>query len=131
MSKSVKVDDLANAIEKELKAFEGVTEEACVAGVKETAQTALNELKNAHPPGSGRYGSWDKYNKGWKVMQTKRDKKYHINATIHNATNYQLTHLLEKGHALTSGGRTQAFVHIAPVAQKCEDELVNNIKKLI
>lgn len=132
MSKKVKVDNLAKAIMTELDNFKDVTEEACDKGVSETAKEAVSELRNAHPAGSGKYGSWDKsYNKGWKVMQTKTDKRYHRKATIHNATDYQLTHLLEKGHALRSGGRTQAFPHIAPVAAKCETELLNNIKKHI
>lgn len=127
MSKKVKVDDLSKAILEELKNYEGVTEEAAWEGVAETSQTALKQLHSAHPAGSGRYGSWDKYNKGWTVKKTKRDKT----ATIHNATDYQLTHLLEKGHALVSGGRTQAFPHIAPVAEQCEDELLKNIKKYL
>lgn len=132
MSKKVTVDELASAIMKELEEFQGVTDEAVEKGVSETAKDAVKELQNAHPSGSGRYGSWDKkYNKGWKVMQTKTDKRYHKKATIHNATDYQLTHLLEKGHALRNGGRTRAFPHIAPVAEKCEDELVKNIKKWI
>lgn len=132
MSKKIKVDQLAKEIEKELIDFMDVTDEACVKGVRETAKTAVEALHNAHPAGSGQYGSWDKeYNKGWKVMQTKTDKRYHRKATIHNATNYQLTHLLEKGHAKVNGGRTRAFPHIAPVAERCEDELVRTIKKYI
>ena len=127
MSKRVKVDDLSKAILEELKNYEGVTEEAAWNGVSETSKTALQELRSAHPSGSGRYGSWDKYNRGWTVKKTKRDKT----ATIHNATDYQLTHLLEKGHAKVNGGRTRAFPHIAPVAEKCEDELLKNIRKYI
>ena len=127
MSKKVKVDDLSKAILEELKNYEGVTEEAAWNGVSDTSKTALQELRSAHPSGSGRYGSWDKYNRGWTVKKTKRDKT----ATIHNATDYQLTHLLEKGHAKVHGGRTRAFPHIAPVAEKCEDELLKNIRKYI
>lgn len=127
MSKHVKVDDLSKAILEELKNYEGVTEEAAWNGVSETSQEALQELRSAHPPGSGVYGSWDKYDRGWTVKKTKRDKT----ATIHNATDYQLTHLLEKGHAKVNGGRTRAFPHIAPVAEKCEDELLKNIRKYI
>ena len=131
-NKKVKVDQLANVIVEYLKEFEDVTEEAVDKGVTETAKTALRSLRNAHPPGSGKYGSWDEsYNKGWKVMQTKRDKRYHKKATIHNETDYQLTHLLEKGHATRNGGRTQAFTHIAPVADKCDEDLVRVIKKYI
>lgn len=137
MSVKCTVDDLAKTIEKELKEFIDVTDEAVDKGVTLTAKQAVEELHNAHPTGSegqaaGKYGSWDKkYNKGWKVMQTKTDKRYHKKATVHNATDYQLTHLLEKGHALKGGGRTQAFPHIAPVAEKCEDELIRNIKRWI
>ena len=131
MSK-VKVDQLSKAINEALNEFVNFTEEAVDKGVSETAKEAVKELQNAHPSGSGQFGSWDKsYNKGWKVMQTKTDKRYHKKATIHNATDYQLTHLLEKGHALRGGGRTRSFEHIAPVANKCEDELVKNIKKWI
>lgn len=130
MSK-VKVDQLAKEIEKTLTDFIGVTEEACDKGVRETAKDAVQALRTAHPPGSGQYGSWDKYNSGWKVMQTKTDKRYHRKATIHNETDYQLTHLLEKGHAIANGGRARAFPHIAPVAEQCESDLLQNIKKHI
>ena len=127
MSKKVQVDDLSKAILEELKNYEGVTEEAAWKGVSDTSKTALQKLRSAHPAGSGEYGSWLKYNRGWTVMKIKRDKK----ATIHNATDYRLTHLLEKGHAKVNGGRTRAFPHIAPVAEACEDELLKNIKKYI
>ena len=128
MSKKVKVDNLVSAVMQELNNYVGATDEAVDKGVSETAKDAVKKLQNAHPQGSGQYGSWDKkYNKGWTVKKTKRDKT----ATIHNATDYQLTHLLEKGHALKNGGRTRAFPHIAPVANECEDELLKNIKKYI
>ena len=131
-NKKVKVDNLAKAILTELDNYKDVTDEACEKGVSETAKTALKTLRSAHPAGSGEYGSWDKsYNKGWKVMQTKTDKRYHKKATIHNATDYQLTHLLEKGHATRNGGRTRAFTHIAPVADKCEGDLLRTIKKYL
>lgn len=126
-NKKIKVDDLTNVITAFLKEFEDVTEEAADKGLNETAKTALKQLQNAHPAGSGKYGSWDAYNKDWTVMKRKRDKK----AIIHNKNHYQLTHLLEKGHALRGGGKTAAFTHIAPVADKCDNELLKNIKKFI
>ena len=128
MSTKVTVDKLANEVNKVFEEYIGFTEEAVDKGVSETADEAVKELRNAHPAGSGQYGSWDKkYNKGWTVKKVKRDKT----ATIHNSTDYQLTHLLEKGHAKKNGGRTRAFPHIAPVAEKCEDALIKNIKKWI
>lgn len=131
MAKTISVDELSKEIEKALTDFVGVTEDAVDKGVSETANDAVKALRSAHPAGSGQYGSWEKYNKGWKIMQTKTDKRYHKQATIHNATDYQLTHLLEKGHAKVNGGRTRAFPHIAPVADKYEDDLVQSIRKYI
>ena len=131
MAKTISVNQLAKEIEKTLTEFVGVTEEACEKGVRETAKDAVEALRSSHPAGSGDYGSWDEYNSGWKVMQTKTDRRYHRKATIHNQTHYQLTHLLEKGHALVKGGHTRAFPHIEPVAEKCEGDLVKNIKKYI
>ena len=126
----IPVDKLDKEVMSILEAFRNATDETVDRAVTSVAKESVQELKNAHPPGSGQYGSWDKsYNKGWKVMQTKTDKRYHKKATIHNATDYQLTHLLEKGHALRSGGRTRAFPHIAPVAEKAEQELLQRIKK--
>lgn len=130
-NKKVSVDDLAKEITKTMKDFEGATEEAIDKAINETSKSALAKLKNAHPSGSGKYGSWNEYNASWTVKMTKTDKRYHKKATIHNVKHYRLTHLLEKGHALVSGGRTRAFPHIAPVAEQAEDELLENIKKEI
>ena len=132
MSDKVKVDNLADYIVKLMKEFEGTTEEACEKGVLETADDAVQELRNAHPAGSGQYHSWNEYNKGWKKrLSTQKTKLKGIQAVVFNEKHYQLTHLLENGHATRDGGRTQAFKHIAPVEQKCEEELIRNIKKNI
>ena len=75
MSKKIKVDDLSKAIMTELKNYEGDTEEAAWNGVVETSQEAVQELRSAHPSGSGKYGSWEKYNKGWTVKRPKETKQ--------------------------------------------------------
>ena len=126
----IRVDKLDKEFMDILETFRNATDEVVDQAVTMTAKESVQELKNAHPAGSGQYGSWDKsYNKGWKIMQTKTDKRYHKKATIHNATDYQLTHLLEKGHALRNGGRARAFPHIAPVAEKAEQNLLQRIKQ--
>lgn len=131
-NKNVSVNELSNVILEYLENFKDVTEEACKSGVIETADDAVKELRNAHPPGSGQFRSWDEYNKGWaKRTSTQKTKSGGIQAIVWNEKHYQLTHLLEKGHATRDGGRTQAFKHIAPVEQKCEEELLRNIKKNI
>jgi len=92
------------------------------------ANTALNEIKAA----SQTAGFDDRrYSKGWvkEVQLNKVTGIYH--ATIHNRKYYRLTHLLEKGHAKTNGGRTRAFPHIAPTQDKIDRLLVEEIEQAI
>lgn len=127
MSQKVTVDNLTSAIMKELNAFQGQTEETCEKAVVKTANEAVTKLKNAHPAGSEKYGSWDKYNSSWTVQ--KDMKKAVKTAIVHNKKHYRLTHLLEKGHALRQGGRTRAFPHIEPVADFVNEEFYQELKR--
>lgn len=111
-----------------LDAYKDATQATVNRAVRESADECVQELKNAHPAGSGSYHSWDEYNSGWTVMQTKRNQREHVESTVHNSKHYQLTHLLERGHAKVNGGRTRSFVHIAPVAEKAVENLFNRIK---
>lgn len=78
-------------------------------GKEDSAKMGVKILKQTSPVGRR---SKKKYKDGW------RAKKVGSAWVVHNATNYQLTHLLEKGHALRQGGRTRAFPHIAPVEER-------------
>lgn len=121
------VDGLTKALMNELENYAGAVTENADEAVNITAKEAVKELKNANPSGSGKYGSWHDYNKSWTIKYNTVDKRYHRGATIHNKSYYQLTHLLEKGHALAQGGRAKAYPHIAPVAEKADLELYKRI----
>ena len=129
MSTKISADDLAKEIEKTLQDWEKVTNEAAVKGLAVTAEKAVEKLQNAHPDGAEKWGSWDKYNASWGVKQD--TSKNTSTMIIHNKKHYQLTHLLENGHALRNGGTSGKFPHIGPVAEEAEDELLDNIKKFI
>ena len=90
------------------------------------ATLAANELKATSGTYKIRTG---KYNKGWRVNE-KKGKGY-INCKVHNATNWQLTHLLENGHTTRNGGRTRAFVHIKPVEEKYINKYIEDVEKII
>lgn len=128
--KTVKPENLAKAISDILDEFKDATEEAVSYAIIETAEEAVKDLRAANPPGSGKYGSWTKYNNGWDRTKLS-GKKGNYNSIVHNKKHYQLTHLLEYGHALRGGGQARAFPHIAPVNEKCESNLMKNIKKRI
>lgn len=91
--------------------------------IKETADEAQKKIKTFN---FGRK-KWKQYPKGWRVNVTA--ERYKMQATVYNATDYQLTHLLEFGHATRNGGRTAAFPHIADVNEFAQQELVKKIKE--
>lgn len=93
------------------------------------AKQGVTELKNTTGTYRVRTG---KYNRGWRVRTDKM--KNGGTSIIYNATDYQLTHLLEHGHDIvgrdgTKKGRARAFVHIKPVEQKCIEEYERLIEK--
>ncbi|MGK4152047.1 HK97 gp10 family phage protein [Kurthia gibsonii] len=65
------------------------------------------------------------YRKGWRVKQV--DGRY----VVHNATDYQLTHLLEHGHAKVGGGRIAPRPHIKPVEESMIKDFVEEMEVLI
>lgn len=97
---------------------EGITEQA-----RRVAKDGANTLKQTSPKRTG------DYRKGWRVKTTKG--RGFVDCIIHNATDYQLTHLLEKPHLKRNGGMTTPKVHIAPVEQSCVKEYENNVEKII
>lgn len=129
MSKSIKTEKLSEEIMKALTEYVDDIED----DVKDTTdiltKEAVKELKQTSPQGKG---TRDKpYHKGWSRQKGKENKgKYTIK--IHNKTNYQLTHLLEFGHATRNGGRTKAIPHIRPLEEKYnelyEQKLTTTIK---
>ena len=130
MSKNIKVDELEDALKKYLDEYGENIEE----GVKEATDTitkeAVKEIKETSP--RSKKTRETPYYKGWTKQAGKQNKgKYTVK--IHNKTNYQLTHLLEFGHATRNGKRTKAIPHIRPLEEKYsklyEEKLTTVIKR--
>lgn len=113
------INNLANEIAKQLKAYTSEVTEQIQESQKTVAKEGANKLKQTSPKDTGEYA------KGWRVK--KQDKTF----VIHNATNYQLTHLLEKGHANVGGGRTAPRVHIAPVETEVIEKFTSDVERIL
>lgn len=129
MAKKVSVDNLSSTIIKELKKYN----QEVIRGVKKQVQDAgtfcRNELKATSPKLTG------DYSKGWRKKTAYEDPQ-DIRVEVYNATNYQLTHLLEHGHVLVGHngkvlGTVGATPHIAPAEEKTEDKLVKGIEDVL
>lgn len=110
------INDILNDYSLEIQ--EGITNAAI-----EIAEKGVKELKVTSPKKTG------KYSKGWRV--NKEFGRRYIHATIYNATDWQLTHLLEKSHLLRNGKKSKPIVHIEPVEQKCIREFQEDVEHII
>lgn len=125
---SIKPDELKRAVNDYLQNYKEDIDEDVVEVVDEVTKQAKDELKQTSPRGKGTRKN--PYYKGWAVKLSKRKTGvYH--KVIWNKTNYQLTHLLEFGHATRNGGRTKPIPHIRPIEEKYNVEFIDKLKKKI
>lgn len=111
--------DLSAEIARRLQQYTTDVEESLEVAQKTIGQDGVKKLKSSSPKDTGSYA------KGWRL---KKAKKGYI---IHNKTDYQLTHLLEKGHAKVGGGRVAARPHIKRVEEQVIDDYVAEVERLI
>ncbi|WP_130807649.1 HK97 gp10 family phage protein [Senegalia massiliensis] len=112
------LEGLGDEIAKAIKEYTDDVKEGIEIELKEVADTAVKELKANSPKDTGEYA------KGW------RKKKVKGGYVISNKV-YQLTHLLEKGHAKRNGGRVAPRVHIKPVEEAAIIKTEQGIEKII
>lgn len=116
------ISDILNEYSQEIQ--EGMKEEA--KRIAKEGQTTLKKTspKDEKSPRKGRYA------KGWRV-QIEEGNGF-VKCHIYNATDYQLTHLLEKPHATHNGGKyTPKQPHIEPVHDKCVTDYMEALERLI
>lgn len=112
----IAINDILNEYSKDIQ--EGITESAI-----KVAENGKNKLRVTSPKKTG------KYSKGWRVQ--KKQGNGYVHATIYNATDWQLTHLLEKPHLLRNGKKSTPIVHIEPVEQECIQEFQKDVEQVI
>ena len=125
---NISPDQLADTVMKVLNDFVQATNETVDDAAKAAASHARDDLQTTSPRLSG------DYQKGWAVKVQSRAKQGGLaKVTVYNRTNYQLTHLLENGHAKVvyghrTGGRVQPKVHIKPVEESAKKEFLQLVR---
>lgn len=117
--------DIGAAIMKELQNYSNDVVEKVNASSKECANKLKREIQQSSPEKTS------SYKKGWRVKQVYKSHTL-SQYVVHNATDYQLTHLLEFGHAIKGGTRrVKPIPHIAPAEEKIVNEFLAEVEKAI
>lgn len=121
MSQTIKIDQLADTVMKGMEEYARLAADDLKKDVRKAGDTVKKQIESAAPKKTG------KYSKSWAVKKT-RETSDSIQVVVHSRR-YQLTHLLEFGHAKRDGGRTRAFPHIVPAEQKGIEQLTRDIER--
>jgi hypothetical protein len=125
MNEKIKPEQLSDVIMEGLEEYKDLSTDAMKEAVEKTAKNVKKEIQGKAPVRTG------KYKKSWKVTKTDENAEKLV-MTVH-AGRYQLTHLLEHGHAKRGGGRVAAIPHIAPAeadgVKELEDEITDALEK--
>ena len=118
------IDGLAAAIQKELADYSQDVTDGLKKSVKQVAKECKDEIVQNSPVLTGNY------KKGWgtKINYESADD---VRVTVRNKTDYQLTHLLEYGHAMPTGGRVDGKPHIRPAEARAEEKLMQKVKVVV
>lgn len=116
---SIRANDFSLALGQILEDYAEDVQEAVAQAVEETGKKALKTVKAKSPVRKGKGGG--RYKKGWRMKKERSGvfgKQAH--ATVYNATDGPLVHLLENGHQKSSGGRVEGIPHVRPAYEEAE-----------
>ena len=102
MSRTVSIDEMADAINEGLKEYATLASSQVKSAVRKSAKTVKDQISANAPSRTGAYkGSW--------VATKQSESSQSLQMVVHSKNRYQLAHLLEKGHAKRGGGRVAGY----------------------
>lgn len=138
------IEQIPEAILGDLKKYTEEKSKKIAEAVKECTEMAFEDIQNDSPvrkkiqksgvvlvrgeakenyqPGS--------YKKGWMTF-TKSYEKGRVQGYVRNKTNYQITHLLERGHKARNGSNVAPIPHIVDNQNKAREELDRMIEEIL
>lgn len=118
----IRVDQLADTVMKGLEDYAKLAVDDLKADVQKAGKKVKEQIEAMAPKDTGKYA------KSWTVKKTKETSDS-IQVVVHSKNRYQLTHLLEFGHAKRNGGRVAARPHIAAAEQAGMEQLTRDIER--
>lgn len=112
----IPANELAGAVMGELEAYSEEALDRLEGSFKKIVAEAAKRLRQSSPKRTGGYA------KSWTKKVTRSE--HGVTANAYNRKFYNLTHLLEFGHAKATGGRVAGTPHIEPVQEWAADEAV-------
>ena len=119
---NIRAEDLVDAVSEELDMYANEVSDTVKKTVTAVAKETVKVVKQKSPSASGAY------KKSWAQKKT-YDNVGSIQITVYNRKHYQLTHLLENGHAKVNGGRVEGKAHIAPAERQAEANLLEGLER--
>ena len=121
-TQTIRIDQLADTVMKGLEDYAKLAVDDLKTDVQKAGKKVKEQIESTAPKDTGKYA------KSWAVKKTKETSDS-IQVVVHSKTKYQLTHLLEFGHAKRGGGRVDARPHIAAAEQAGIDQLTRDIER--
>ena len=124
MGTTIRPDQLASEVMKGLEEYKDLAVDVMKKEIQNTGKTVKQQISQTAPKKSGRYA------KSWAVKKVKETSNS-LDVVVHSKNRYQLTHLLENGHAKRGGGRVRAIPHIGPAEEMGIRELEERIERAL
>ena len=119
-----KIDNFSKELNAELKLYSKELTEEMAQIVMEEAKTMTKTLQAESPKRTGKYA------KGWTSKKMSQSSNS-ISVLVYNKNKPQLTHLLEFGHVLSTGGRSKAISHIKKAQDVAEKRVIERIERVV
>lgn len=121
---ATKIDNLADEIMNGLKEYADLATDDLKKSIRKAGNAAKKEIAASASKDTGTYV------KSWSVKKTKETSNS-LEVVVHSKNRYQLTHLLEYGHAKRGGGRVSARPHIAQAEENAIETLETEIARAL
>lgn len=133
ISKVDAAQGLSAAIQQMLEEYQEDVEVKTDEILNKASKSCAKQLKSSSPVGKGPHKG--RYAKGWTVKKDRSLKGISKigDYTVHNKTDWQLTHLLENGHVIKNqygsySGRVPASPHIKDAEQTAIRECLSDLE---